>query len=341
MITTDVALLEAVGDCLESGDSLSHALGKVAMAGGAAGWWTEYVGRSVRGDGSAASALRATGLFEPDELTLLPTEGSDAAVGGPLHAVAQRRRRGLARRRAVLWSLVGPFAFATLTVLLDPLPNLVTDEPFLWPLMRGVLVLVILALGFFVGLPALLRNQRARSGLLRACSAVPGLRWFTTLYAEEELTTALVPFIEGQEVRVAGLLATSSLLAWSGLGAPLRGAAASARPASTGPAALPMGGLEPVARQLSLATNLAVLGGVTSKHLAQRLAQRGEAISTLLTARLRLAVRIVAYAFVAMLSISSLVGMISRGLPGMPTLPGGDTTPDQQQLEDLLKQLEK
>jgi hypothetical protein len=337
MITTDVALLEAVGDCLQSGDTLSQALGKTAMAGGAAGWWTEQVARAVRGDVPAGRALQATDLFDADERSLFSANGTDAAAGPPLQAVALRRRRGVARRRAILWSLVGPFGFAALTVLLDPLPNLVTDEPFLWPLMRGVLVLVVLALGFFVGLPALLRNHRARSGLLRACSAVPGLRWFTALYAEEELTTALVPYVEGEEVRVAGLLAAASLLSWSQLGVALGGAAATVRAPSS--AALPMGGLEPVARQLSLATNLAVLGGVASKRLAQRLTQRGEAISVLLTARLRLVVRIVAYAVVVILSISSLVGMISRGLPGMPTLPGGDTTPDQQQLEDLLKQL--
>jgi hypothetical protein len=101
-----------------------------------------------------------------------------------------------------------------------------------------------------------------------------------------------------------------------------------------------MGGLEPVARQLSLATDLAIVGGVASKHLAQRLAQRGEAIALFLTARLRLVARIGAYALVVLFSVSSLVGMISRGLPGMPTLPGGATSPEEKQLEELMKQLE-
>ena len=36
MITTDVALLDALADCLESGDTLTSALDKVAMARGEA-----------------------------------------------------------------------------------------------------------------------------------------------------------------------------------------------------------------------------------------------------------------------------------------------------------------
>jgi hypothetical protein len=221
--------------------------------------------------------------------------------------------------------------------MLDPLPNLISDAPFLWPEVRGFLVLCLLGAAIFAGLPALLRRPGARARILRMCNAVPGLRWFTTLHAEEELTTAVVPFIVEEQVTPAGLLAASSLLAWSPLAATLRSAAASERPAGV---TLPLGGLEPIARQLSWGTNLAVIRGVTSHQLALRLTQRGDDIATLLTARLRLTLRITGYALVVVLSISSLVGMISRGLPGMPTLPGGDVTPDQQQLEDLLKQLE-
>jgi hypothetical protein len=337
MTTTDAALLEALGDCLGSGDTLPQALGKVSMAGGTAGWWTEQVRRSAPTDVAAPAALHRTRLFEPDELSLLPQGGPDAAAAPSLHALVLRRRRGAARRRAVLWGLVAPFGFAALTVMLDPLPNLISDAPFLWPEVRGFLVLCLLGAAIFAGLPALLRRPGARARILRMCNAVPGLRWFTTLHAEEELTTAVVPFIVEEQVTPAGLLAASSLLAWSPLAATLRSAAASERPAGV---TLPLGGLEPIARQLSWGTNLAVIRGVTSHQLALRLTQRGDDIATLLTARLRLTLRITGYALVVVLSISSLVGMISRGLPGMPTLPGGDVTPDQQQLEDLLKQLE-
>jgi hypothetical protein len=154
---------------------------------------------------------------------------------------------------------------------------------------------------------------------------------------EEELTTVAVPFVDGAVVRNDGLTAAASFLAWSPLGQTLSIAAVAARPAS---AQLPMGGLEPVARHLSLATSLTIVGGVASGRLAERLAQRGDIVAALLTARLRIAVRVGAYALVVLFSLGSLVGMISRGLPGMPTLPGGTASPDQKELEQLMKQLE-
>jgi hypothetical protein len=144
-----------------------------------------------------------------------------------------------------------------------------------------------------------------------------------------------VPFVDGEEVRAAGFTAAASLVAWSRLGETLRLMGTVPSPSTP----LPMGGLEPLAPHLSLATNLAIVGGVASKRLAERLTGRRDAVAVLLTARLRLVVRIVAYALVVALSVSSLAGMVSRGLPGMPTLPGGVTNPDQQELEELLKQM--
>jgi hypothetical protein len=79
---------------------------------------------------------------------------------------------------------------------------------------------------------------------------------------------------------------------------------------------------------------------MASKRLAERLAQRGEAIALLLTARLRLVARMGAYTLVILFSISSLAGMIARGIPGMSLIPGGATSPDEKQLEELLKQLQ-
>lgn len=337
MTTTDPALLAALGDCLKSGDTLPEALGKIEMAGAAARHWTALVRRTVRPDAPVAAALRGSSLFSEDERSLLPTDGSGPQVALPLQAVGMRRRRATARRRAILWGLAGPFGFAALTVILDPLPNLVTDEPFVWPVIRGLVVLFTVTLAVVVGVPWLLRNSRTRTRLLRACSAVPGLAWFAAQHAEEELATALAAFVDDEQVSVAGVAAAASLLAWSPLGPTLRAAAASPRPAIR----LPIGGLEPVARQLSLATNLTLVGGVASRRLNERLRGRAEAIEVRLTSRLRLALRIAAYTLVVVLSVSSLVGMISRGLPGMPTLPGGTESPDQQQLEDLLKQLDK
>jgi len=335
MTTTKAAVLDALADCLESGDTLLEALEKVATAGGAAQDWARRVRRSVRAEGPVAAALGDSSVLDKDELSLLSVEGP-AALAASLHAVALRRGRSVARRRAIRSGLVGPFAFGALTIVLDPLPNLVTGAAYLWPVLRGLFALVILALIVFVGIPVLFGDGRTRRGILRLCAAVPGLRYFAALYSEEELATALVAFVDGGEVGAAGFTAAASLLAWSPLGETLRVAGRSAHPPST---PLPMAGLEPVAHQLSPATNLAIIGGIASKSLAERLAQRGDTIALFLTARLRLVARIAAYALVVVFSITSLVGMVSRGLPGMPTLPGGATSPEQKQLEDLLKQI--
>ena len=336
MFTADAVLLDALADCLESGGTLLEALENVATAGRGAGEWAQHVRRSARAEVPVAAALRESNALDDDELSVLSAAGTAATVASALRAVALRRRRSLARRRAIHWGLLGPFALGALTVVLDPLPNLITGGAYVWPAFRGLFTLLILALAVVAGIPALLRAHPTRSTALRLCSSVPGIRRLAALYAEEELTTALVPFVEGGEVGAAGLTAAASLLAWSPLRDGLHVVAGSVGLPST---PLPMGRLEPLAPQLSLATKLAIVGGVASKRLADRLAQRGEAIASLLTARLRLLVRIGAYALVVLFSVNSLVGMIARGFPGMPTLPSDAASPEQKELDELMKQL--
>ena len=336
MLPTEPVLLDALADCLESGDALSEALDKVATAGPAAAGWAQQLHRPLRAGIPAARALLESGVLDDDERALLSTDG-DVALAPALRAVAVRRQRSSTRRRAVRWSLAGPFAFAALTVLLDPLPELIAGGAYAWPVLRGLLVLVVVTLAVVAGAPALLRRPRSRPWALRICTRVPGVRRLAALYAEEELTTALAPFGDRGEITPAGLRGIASLLAWSPLGERLAVASPPVAPATQ----LPMGGLEALASLLSPATDLAIIGGVASKRLQERLARRGDAIALRLTARLRLVARIVAYTLVVLFSASSLLGMISRGLPGMPTLPGGAVSPDQKELEDLLKELEK
>jgi hypothetical protein len=287
----------------------------------------------VRSEVPAGRALRESNLLSDEELWLFSAEDTGALVGSTLHVVALRRRRRLARRRTILRGLVAPFGFGALTVVLDPLLCLITGEDFVWPLLRGLLALLLLAIAAVVGVPALLRRPR----VLGVASTVPGLRGLAALYAEEELTTALVPFVDGGEVRAAGFPAAVSLLGWSPLGQALRAPVPTLR---SPPEPVVMGGLEPLAGKLSLATHLAVVGGVASKRLAERLTRQGESIARTLTARLRLTARIGAYTLVVLVSIGSLVHLIARGLPGMSLLPGGAATPDEKELQDLLKQLE-
>ena len=338
MTFMDTALLDALADCLESGDSLAEALAKVAMAGGVAGMWAERIRRSVRADVPLAALLRRSNVIDESEHALLSAEGADHVGAALLRVVATRRRWQLARRRSIQLGLLGPFGVAVLTVILDPIPNLVSGGPYVWPVFRGLALLAAVTLAIVVGIPALLRDPRARHRLLRLCAAVPGVHWLAALHAEEEMTTALVPFVVDAQVTSAGLTAASAMLAWSPIGEAMR---AAGRVVRVPEAPLPMGGLEPLARQMSLATNLAVVGGVASKRLAERLTQRGEAISVLLTARTRLVVRVGAYAIIVLFSVASLASMVARGLPGIPTLPGAPGNADQKQLEELMKQIEQ
>ncbi len=344
MLPTEPALLDALADCLESGDTLSEALGKVATAGPAAAEWAQQVHRPLRAGVPATRALLESGVFDDEERALLSTDG-EVALAPALRAVAARRQRSVARRRALRWSLAGPLAFAALTVLLDPLPELVTGGAYAWPVLRGLLVLAVVTLAIVAGAPALLRRKQARVRTLRICARVPGVRRLAALYAEEELAIALAPFGDRGEITATGMKRIAALLAWSPLGEGLAVASRPVAPATPlpmeGPMGGPMGGLEALAGLLSPATDLAILGGVASKRLQERLARRGEAIALRLTARLRLVARVAAYTLVVLFSASSLAGMISRGLPGIPTLPGGAASPDQKELEDLLKELEK
>ena len=356
MTPTDTALLDAVADCLESGDTLLSALEKVATAKGAAARWAQRVGPAARAGIALADALRDSNVLDADELLLVSATdndrggqrthndegrqrthndeggqrthndrggGGDGAMASALHAVALRRRRSLARRRGLRWALVVPFGLAALTAALDPLPELLTGGAYLWPALRGLLLVVMLTSAAALGVPALLRDPRARPWVLRLCTVLPGAARFAALYAEEELITALAAFADGGQVSSAGIGAAASLLAWSPVS---RGLRLASRSVSL-PGPHPMGGLEPLADELSLATSLALVGGVASRRLAQRLAERGEAIAALLTARLRLAVRIGAYTLVFAFSIGSLVSMVSRGLPALPALPGLPTSP--------------
>jgi hypothetical protein len=337
MTTANAALLDALADCLESGESLVGALEKVATVGGAAGPWAQWVRRHVQADLPVAAGLRASGVLDESELELLAADGASDTAGALLHAVVLRRRRRSARRRAILWGLVGPVGIGALTVVLDPLPNLVSGGAYLWPACRGLLIVTVMTLAVVAGIPAIFGHPRLRLRALRLCMAMPGIRWFAEQHAEEELTAALTPFIDGGEVRGAGLAAAASLLPWSPLCDDLRAAGCAAqRP----PAPAAMGGLEPLARHLSVGTKLAIVGGVASRRLAERLVQRREAVTASLTVRVRLVARIGAYALVVFFSITSVANMVSHGLPAMPTIPGVTESAEQKQLDELLKQLE-
>jgi len=331
----DTALLEVLADCLEAGESLTDALGKVAIAGGAALLWTQRIARCARPELSVAAVLHAARVLDDVELSLVSTDAAQARIAPLLRAVVVRRRRSRARQLAVARGLLAPLAFALLTIVLNPLMNLMNGGDYLWPVARDLFLLGVFLLVCLLGVRALSGGGRTRG--LRFCSAVPGVRWLTQLYAEEELVTVLLPFASAGELSSDGIAAAASFVSWSPLAGPL-GAAMNSRRAASG--TLPMGGLAPVAGTLSLATSLSIVGGCETSTLPGRLAARGDDIASILTARLRMAVRTSAYSLLVLFSLGTLIGLFSRALPGMPTLPGGTASPDQKEIEQLMKQLE-
>jgi hypothetical protein len=335
MIATTPVFLEALADCLEAGNALEESLGMVAAAGPAAAALAGRVRRSTRRDQPVAAALRDSGLVDDDERAMLDAAGVGELIPELLRALAVRRRRRVGRRWTLLRGLVGPFVVGAITAVLDPLPNVVSGGDFVLPAVRGLLLVIVLSAASVLGVGALFTSRRTRGPVLRVVSSLPGAAWLAGLYAEEELTTKLMPFAGHGAVTDAGLAAAAVALDWSPLVTPLRVGA------RTDDARKPLGGLEPIARLLSLDTNLAVVGGVAARRLAERLRQRSDAIADVLTSRIRLLVRLGAYGIVIVWSTVSILGTLVRGVPGMPTLPGGAVTGDEKQLEELLKQLQQ
>ncbi len=336
MIATPPPLLDAFADCLQAGEPLDGALTKVALAGLTGSRWAQHVRRFARRDTTIAATLRAAGVLDDHEQALVSAPGADEVLPDLLRAIATRRRRRATRASAVLRALVGPFFFAALTVVLDPLANLVTGGDFLWPATRGLVLLVVATLAAIAGTRAALRGAKSGPAFIGLVSRLPVARILGQSYLEEELTTFVAPFAAGGTISPAGLRAVFSVLEWARLPPELGPIAEHAAPG--------MSGLEAVAKRLSLETNLAIIGGVASGRIAARLRERGDAIATVLTARLRVLVRAASYALVVVLSIGSLANMVARGLPGVPHLPGGHDlgeASEEKQLEELMKELQR
>jgi hypothetical protein len=328
--------LDALADCLDAGSGLEQAIDRLLSVGGTTGLWAQRLRRASQGGVPVAGALRAAGLVDEEEQGLLSSEGADARIPGLLRALAVRRRRLHVRSASVARGLVGPLVVGLVTLLLDPVSSLVVGGSFFGPLLRDLCLLGIPALAVLVGLPALASSVAARRRALTLCVRVPGARGLARMHAEEELLTVLGPFVDGGEVSPGGLGAAASVLSWSPIAGALRAARISPRPPAS---PLAMGGLEQVAGHLTEATRLTLVGGAASRRLAERITAHAEATAVTLTGRLRLLLRVGAYALIVLVSLASLGGLMARGVPGLSTIPGGSTSEESRELEELMKQM--
>src|SRR5580700_5903440 len=138
MTRSDSVFLDVLAACLGAGDPLLDALSRLETAGGEASRWVQRVRCFVRPGGSVESALYAARVIDAGEHAILALASTPAALGALLHALTVRGRRRDSLRRAILRGLVGPFAVAALTIVLDPLPNLMGSGSYVGPVFRGL-----------------------------------------------------------------------------------------------------------------------------------------------------------------------------------------------------------
>jgi hypothetical protein len=342
MVAPDAACLDALASCLGSGVPLPDALARIESAGMEASRWVGRIRKHSAPDGRAPvsleDALCSSNVVDAAERAVLARAVTPAEVEGVLRAFALRRGQRAALRRALLRGLVGPLAVAILTVVLDPLPNLLGNGSYVGPVLSGLFVLGLVSAACVVGVPAALRSPALGPRFLALSAKLPGLAWLAAQHAEAELVTMSAPFAAPSDAGSGGLLAMAAALSWSPLGGAIRGAVQSGGAAS---AEAPLDwALVRLAPRLSLPTNLSIVSGIASGQLAARLTARGDEIATRLTARLRFATRTLAYSVVVLLSIQSLVGMVSRAMPGGSLLPGIVPSAEQKELEEIMKELE-
>ena len=163
------------------------------------------MGRSLRTDVPAGRRCATQRLSSPDELSLCP-EGPRRLGGArccrPSCCAGAGARRAAARSSGAWWR---PSRSPRLTVILDPLaqpdrrrPVPVAGDP------RASSALACSARRSSRAARAAAEAWGARAASCGHRNALPGLRWFVTVYAEEELTAAVVPFIADEQVTPAG-----------------------------------------------------------------------------------------------------------------------------------------
>jgi hypothetical protein len=331
--SSDAACLDALAACVGAGVSLPDALARIETAGIEASRWAARVRPFVRPGARVEDALLAARAVEQPEHALLALAVTPDDFAQIARALTARRRRKAALGRSILRVLLGPFAVAVLTVVLDPLPNIVGPDSYVWPVARGLVELGLATALLLLGVPAALRSPAIGPPVLRFLARVPGLATLAASHAEAELVTLAAPFVARPEGGSNGLLATATLLAWSPLADPLRAAAQ----AST---TTPDWALAKLAPYLSVPTNLAIVSGIASGQLTARLAALGDEIAAALARRLQLTVRIAAYVLVVLLSLTSLAEMVGRTLPGSSIL-GGAPSAEQKQLDEIMKALDE
>ena len=294
-------LLAALASALASGASPPAALAWLAGAGPASARVARQLEEGLK-SGSLSSALTSAGLVAADEAAVVAAGDASAALAW---TVDWRRIRA-ERRRAIRGAVIGPLAFAALTLLAEPLPSLVMGAGLFGGALRATLLLAAATAALWFGVPRLLVRRRA---------------WF-----------ARVPFVGAllrldEEDAAAALVA--AFAARDNLGAAPSVARAIAAPFAE---SLIAAAADPSLRAPSLSESfaLALSVGARQGELPARMAAFHADRARTLTARLRRVARVVAFAVAAAVAVQATSHLLSGPLPG---LGGNVDTPEMRELE--------
>jgi Type II secretion system (T2SS), protein F len=154
-------LLDALGAALGAGATVADALKLVASAGPASARAARLVEEGLAG--GLARALANANLLAPDEEPLVQLGERESCVASSLAFTVARRRQRRARRRAAWGALAGPLAFAVLTLLFDPLPQVMLGTGSFAGALRNLAWLAASTALLMLGVPRILRRAKLRA----------------------------------------------------------------------------------------------------------------------------------------------------------------------------------
>lgn len=310
-------LLEAIAASLETGLALPEALRRIGRAGPASARAARQISDAVRG-ASLPLALHKLAWIPREALPVLEHGEAVGRLPSALRWAATRAWRRRDRRRALASALLGPLALAMLGLLAESLPAAFLGSLGWWPLLRPVATLAGATAILLLGGPRLV--DRLPAGLRSHARRVPFVERLVRLADEAELAGLVAALADGQQLGAAPAAARFLPL----------GESATALASVAADASAPIPTLsEPVA--LALAT------GLVAGDLPSRFSALHQELDARLTQRLRLLVRVAAFAVLAVVAIQGVRKLTSGPLPGL----GGDlgNLPEMKELEHELELL--
>ena len=306
-------LLEALAATLAATASTTEALAVVGRAGPASARRARALQNRLR-SGTLATALAAEGLVTPSEEAVVRVGEEAARLPAALRWVAEQRRSGRERQRAIRGVVVGPLALALVTLLTEPLPAVVMGAGSFGPAIASSSLLLAATALLLLGVPRLLEHARAGARIRAWAAAVPLVRGLVDRETEARAASIVAAFADERALALA----------------PTAARAVVAPPFA---AALTQAATDPFApvTTFSESFGLALVAGAQLGDLPSRFTRFAAAAARAMTGRLVAIARVAAYATVLAVFLHAALRLLATPLPGM----GGDfgSSPELRELE--------